>query len=69
MDPKAALQRVQEAIDGVYLSPEVDSMSESVMDKITDAWNPQDWNDLPYIWPDWAPEFWAHEMNANNEPR
>ena len=37
MDPKAALQRVQEAIDGVYLSPEVDSMSESVMDKITDA--------------------------------
>ena len=39
------------------------------MDKITDAWNPQDWNDLPYIWPDWAPEFWAHEMNANNEPR
>lgn len=39
------------------------------MDKITDAWNPQDWNDLPYIWPDWAPEFWAHEMNANHEPR
>lgn len=39
------------------------------MDKITDAWNPQDWNDLPYIWPSWAPEFWAHEMNANHEPR
>lgn len=39
------------------------------MDKITDAWNPQDWQDLPYIWPNWAPEFWAHEMNANHEPR
>ncbi|MBK7260629.1 MAG: hypothetical protein IPI03_01520 [Rubrivivax sp.] len=29
----------------------------------------QDWNDLPYIWPSWAPEFWAHDMNANHEPR
>lgn len=39
------------------------------MDKISDAWATQDWNDLPYIWPAWAPEFWTNEMNANHEPR
>jgi len=39
------------------------------MDKISDAWVAKDWQDLPYIWPDWAPEFWANEMNANHEPR
>ncbi len=39
------------------------------MDKISDAWVATDWNDLPYIWPQWAPEFWAKEMNANLEPR
>lgn len=39
------------------------------MDKISEDWQSQDWNDLPYIWPTWAPEFWAHEMNANHEPR
>lgn len=39
------------------------------MDKISEAWQAQDWNDLPYIWPNWAPEFWGKEMNANLEPR
>jgi len=39
------------------------------MDKIDDTWQAQDWQDLPYIWPQWAPEFWANEMNANHEPR
>ena len=40
------------------------------MDKITDQWTCPDWDDLPYIWgPDWSPEFWGQEMNANLEPR
>lgn len=39
------------------------------MDKISEAWTTRDWNDLPYIWPGWAPEFWGKEMNANHEPR
>lgn len=39
------------------------------MDQISEAWVTRDWNDLPYIWPQWAPEFWANEMNANHEPR
>lgn len=39
------------------------------MDQISEAWVAQDWHDLPYIWPDWAPEFWSNEMNANHEPR
>jgi len=39
------------------------------MDKIDDDWQAQDWQDLPYIWPQWAPEFWANEMNGNHEPR
>lgn len=39
------------------------------MDKISEAWVANDWKDLPYIWPDWAPEFWTNEMNANLEPR
>ena len=39
------------------------------MDKISENWNTKDWNDLPYIWPNWAPEFWGKEMNANHEPR
>lgn len=41
----------------------------SDMDKISEAWVSKDWNDLPYIWPHWAPEFWRDEMNANHEPR
>jgi len=39
------------------------------MDKISEAWQAQDWNALPYVWPQWAPEFWVQEMNANQEPR
>jgi len=39
------------------------------MDKISENWQTRDWNDLPYIWPQWAPEFWVREMNANLEPR
>ncbi|WP_423458248.1 VOC family protein [Ottowia sp. VDI28] len=39
------------------------------MDKISEAWVSKDWNDLPYIWPQWAPEFWGKEMNANLEPK
>jgi catechol-2,3-dioxygenase len=41
----------------------------SDMDKISEAWQAKDWSDLPYIWPNWAPEFWGKEMNANLEPR
>jgi catechol-2,3-dioxygenase len=41
----------------------------SDMDQISDAWVSKDWSDLPYIWPQWAPEFWRDEMNANHEPR
>lgn len=41
----------------------------SDMDKISEAWEMRDWNGLPYIWPDWAPEFWSKEMNGNFEPR
>ncbi|MGH8782851.1 VOC family protein [Paraburkholderia sp.] len=41
----------------------------SDMDKITEAWVARDWNNRPYIWgPDWSPEFWGNEMNANLEP-
>ncbi|MBN9474798.1 MAG: hypothetical protein ABS43_25620 [Bordetella sp. SCN 67-23] len=39
------------------------------MDKISESWEARDWNDLPYIWPAWAPEFWGKEMNGNFEPR
>ncbi len=39
------------------------------MDKVSEDWKAQDWNDLPYVWPEWAPEFWSREMNANLEPR
>lgn len=39
------------------------------MDKISDNWQSKDWSSLPYIWPEWAPEFWTGEMNANHEPR
>lgn len=39
------------------------------MDKISESWEMKDWNGLPYIWPDWAPEFWGKEMNGNLEPR
>jgi catechol-2,3-dioxygenase len=40
------------------------------MDRITDAWQCRDWNELPYVWgPEWAPEFWGKEMNGNFEPR
>lgn len=39
------------------------------MDKISDAWKCRDFNALPYIWgPEWSPEFWGGEMNANLEP-
>lgn len=37
------------------------------MDRISEAWVSRDWNELPYIWPAWAPEFWGKEMNANLE--
>ena len=40
----------------------------SDMDQISEAWTRRDWNGLPYIWPDWQPEFWGKEMNANLEP-
>jgi len=39
------------------------------MDQISEAWVSTDWNDLPYIWPHWAPEFWSKEMNENLEAR
>ena len=39
------------------------------MDKISDAWEANDWQNLPYIWPEWAPEFWTNEMNFNHESR
>lgn len=39
------------------------------IDKISEAWVARDWNDLPYVWPAWAPEFWGKEMNGNFEPR
>ena len=40
------------------------------MDRISDAWQPRDWNELPYVWgPEWAPEFWGKEMNGNFEPQ
>jgi catechol 2,3-dioxygenase-like lactoylglutathione lyase family enzyme len=41
----------------------------SDMDQISEAWQTRDWNGLPYIWPDWAPEFWGREMNGNFESR
>jgi len=37
------------------------------MDKISESWQSRDWDGLPYIWPDWAPEFWRNEMNGNFE--
>lgn len=40
------------------------------MDKITARWQCRDWESLPYTWgPEWSPEFWNGEMNANLEPR
>ncbi|HLI11106.1 MAG TPA: VOC family protein [Alphaproteobacteria bacterium] len=40
------------------------------MDKISEKWTCRDWQDLPYTWgPEWSPEFWGNEMNANLEPR
>jgi catechol 2,3-dioxygenase-like lactoylglutathione lyase family enzyme len=40
------------------------------MDKISDDWKSKDWSALPYIWgPEWSPEFWGGQMNANLEPR
>jgi catechol-2,3-dioxygenase len=40
------------------------------MDRISDAWQTRDWNELPYVWgPEWAPEFWGKEMNGNFEPK
>jgi len=42
----------------------------SDMDKISERWEARDWNELPYIWgPEWSPEFWGGEMNANVEAR
>lgn len=37
------------------------------MDAVSEAWVCRDWNELPYIWPAWAPEFWGQDMNANRE--
>ncbi len=40
------------------------------MDKISDQWISRDWTVLPYVWgPEWSPEFWGGEMNANLEAR
>ena len=40
------------------------------MDKISERWVSRDWSVLPYIWgPEWSPEFWGGEMNANLEAR
>ena len=40
------------------------------MDRISDAWQCRDFEELPYIWgPEWAPEFWTKEMNGNMEPK
>lgn len=40
------------------------------MDKISPAWQCHDFDDLPYVWgPEWSPEFWGGEMNANLEPK
>jgi len=40
------------------------------MDMIDDQWQAREWKSLPYIWgPDWSPEFWANDHNANLEPR
>lgn len=41
----------------------------SDMDMISESWETRDWSGLPYIWPEWAPEFWGKEMNGNLEPR
>ena len=39
------------------------------MDKITEKWECRDHEQLPYAWgPEWSPEFWGGEMNANLEP-
>ena len=39
------------------------------MDQISPEWQCQDFETLPYIWgPEWSPEFWGGEMNANLEP-
>jgi hypothetical protein len=39
------------------------------MDKISAAWSARDFDTLPYVrGPDWSPEFWGGEMNANREP-
>jgi len=39
------------------------------MDKITDAWTCRNFETPPYVWgPEWSPEFWGGEMNANLEP-
>lgn len=40
------------------------------MDKVDERWQTREWKSLPYIWgPDWSPEFWANDHNANLEPR
>lgn len=42
----------------------------SDMDRISEAWQARDWTELPYIWgPEWSPEFWGGEMNANLEKK
>lgn len=39
------------------------------MDKISESWKSREFNALPYVWgPEWSPEFWGGEMNANLEP-
>ena len=39
------------------------------MDKISPNWRANNFGELPYVWgPEWTPEFWGGEMNANHEP-
>ena len=42
----------------------------SDMDLIDDSWVCRDMNEKPYVWgPEWSPEFWENEMNANLESK
>lgn len=40
----------------------------SDLDKIGPDWVARDWHNKPIVWgPEWTPEFWSREMNANHE--
>ena len=39
------------------------------MDKISEQWMAGEWNEPPYIWPEFQAEFWKNEMNGNFESR